>query len=69
VRCGIVAVGDLADVEEPRAGDVARFELRRRVALVGGHEEAAVDNRQVTGIEVARQPVGGHQIVHQPRPR
>jgi len=64
VRRGMVAVGDFADVEEACAGDVRGEKLPRRIALVGRHERRGIDDREIIRAKIARQPVGGHQIVH-----
>ncbi len=60
----IVEIGDLADVEEHRAGDMGGDIFGLGVAIVGRQEEGRVDDAQVRRAELVRQPFGRHQRVH-----
>ena len=64
VRGRVISVGDFRNVEETGAGNMGVEELRRRIAPVRGKEGAAIDDCDVGRIEVARQPLGRHQVIH-----
>ena len=70
MRGGMVAVGNLGDIEEARAWDVGLGELGPGVARGGGQESSAIDDREVIRPQIGGQPFGRDEIaVDHPRPR
>ena len=70
VRHRVRLVRQRLDVEEARAGDVPGLKLGCRVAAVGGHEHACIDDDEVGLAEMLVEPGGRNQVVHvQPLPR
>jgi hypothetical protein len=63
---GAGGVGQLGEVEEHRAGDVLRLIFCRSVAAHFGQEIARIDDPQIAGAHILRQPVRAYQYVHVP---
>ena len=50
-------IGDLVDIEEDRAGNVARDIFLMRVAAFAGHMKRAVDDGEIRRAEIVREPL------------
>ena len=54
-------VGNFVDIEEPRAGDMGVFILRRRIAPCIGQIPRGIKDAQIGVAQMGGQPIGGHQ--------
>ena len=61
---GGIAVGQLAQVHEHRAGNVSGGIVCRRIALGIGQMPRGIDNPQVARAHFAGQPIGRYKTVH-----